>query len=136
MNELILVGDRVLIVPEDGDKLTKAGLYLPATVAEKERIQGGRVANVGPGYVMPNPEYSGDPWAAQRESIRYLPLQAKKGDFAFFLRKEAIELTFKDKDYLIIPHNAIVALVRQTESAISPDDINPDDFSLDDLLGS
>lgn len=112
MHELILVGDRVLVVPDDEEKQTATGLYLPATVAARDRIQGGRVEQVGPGYVMPNPEFTGEPWAQQREAVRYLPLQARPGDYAFFLRKEAIELTFQEREYLVIPHAAILVLVR------------------------
>ena len=113
MGELIMVGDRVLIAAEDGERKTNAGLVLPASVAEKERVRGGRVVSIGPGYVTPNPEYSEtEMWSQNKEAIRYLPLQARPGDFAFFLRKEAIEIDFEGKSYLIIPHNAILALHR------------------------
>lgn len=113
MNELIMVGDRVLVAPADEERQTKAGLYLPASVAEKERIGSGRIVKVGPGHLMPNPEYSeGEPWAGERDAVRYLPLQAQPNDFAFYLRKDAVELTFEDTEYLIVPHAAIVALVR------------------------
>jgi chaperonin GroES len=132
MNELIIVGDRVLISPDDGDRQTEAGLYLPATVAERERVQGGRVVRVGPGYIMPNPEYSGEAWAAQREAVRYLPLQARAGDYAFFLRKDAIEIKFEGKDYLIVSSGAILVLVRPRPDL--PDDVDPDDIDLGNLL--
>lgn len=112
MRELLMVGDRVLLAPEDNDRQTQAGLYLPATVAEKEKIRGGRVVKVGPGYVMPNPEFSGDPWATQKDAVRYLPLQARVGDQAFFLRSESMEIQFEGEELLIVPHSAIVALVR------------------------
>lgn len=113
MSELILVGDKVLIRPEAGEQQTNAGLVLPASVTEKERVRSGRVVRVGPGYLMPNPEYSeGEPWTQPKEAVRYLPLQARAGDFAFFLRTEAIEITYENTDYLIIPHNAILALIR------------------------
>ncbi len=112
MKELILVGDRVLILPEEGESKTAAGLYLPATVKERETVQGGYVMKVGPGYLLPNPDYNEEPWAMQRQPVRYLPLQAQEGDFAFFLRKEAVELTYRNEKYLIIPHHAILALIR------------------------
>ena len=129
MNELIMVGDRVLVAPEEGDKQTKAGLYLPATVLEKERIGTGRIVKVGPGHLIPNPEYSeGEPWVSDREAVRYLPLQARPRDFAFFVRKESVEISFEEKDYLIIPHSAILALVRS-----HPEDVG--DLDVDDLLG-
>ena len=75
--------------------------------------QTGRVVRVGPGYLMPNPEYSeGEPWTQPRAAVRYLPVQAQPGDFAFFLRKEAVEISYQDKAFLIIHHAAILALVR------------------------
>jgi len=113
MSELIIVGDRVLIEPEEGEQRTEAGLVLPVTVMEKEKLGTGRVIQVGPGYLMPNPEYSeGEPWTQPREAVRYLPLQAQPGDLAFFLRKEAVEITYERKDYVIVHHAAILALVR------------------------
>lgn len=131
-NELIIVGDRVLVEPDQGDQQTKAGLYLPASVAEKERIQGGRVEKVGPGYITPNPEFTGEPWGQEREAVRYLPLQAQPGDYAFFVRKEAIEIAFEGQEYLIVPHRVIVALVRpHPEDA---DEVDPDDIDIQDLL--
>ena len=125
MPALILVGDRVLIKLESAAQQTQAGLYLPASVVEKERVRGGRVVRVGPGYLMPNPEFSEtETWAPHREAVRYLPLQAQPGDYAFFLRKEAIELVYEDEEYLIIPHNAILALVRDDAEDLLPGDLD------------
>jgi chaperonin GroES len=114
MSEIILVGDRILIDPDAGERQTESGLVLPATVAEKDRVRSGRVIRIGPGYVIPNPEFSeSETWAPSRDAVRYLPLQARAGDFAFFLRKEAIELTYQDHNYLIVSHSAILALIRE-----------------------
>ena len=123
MSELIVIGDRVLIEPQDGEKQTDAGLYLPATVTEKEKVGTGRVVRLGPGHLMPNPEYSeGEPWTQPNEAVRYLPLQALVGDFAFYLRGEAIEITSQNKAYLIVHHSSILALVR------------PDPEDIEDIL--
>lgn len=131
MNELIVIGDRVLIAPDQGEKQTESGLVLPASVAERQEVRLGRVEKVGPGYVMPNPDYTGEPWSTDRDSVRYLPLQAKPGDQAFFLKKEAIEIKFNGRDYLIVPHGAILALVRNHREDL-PDDIEGVD--IEDLL--
>ena len=129
MGELIMVGDRVLIAPDEGERKTDAGLVLPASVAEKERVRSGRVVSIGPGYVTPNPEFSeGEPWSQSREAVRYLPLQAQQGDYAFFLRKEAIEIQFEGDTFLIVPHGAILALHRA-----DADDILENLGNLDDL---
>jgi len=117
---LIVVGDRVLIRPEDPAERTNSGLYLPPSVKEKDKVRGGRVVQTGPGHLIPNPEYSeNDSWDPSREAVRYLPLQARPGDFALFLRKEAIELKWEEEAYLIVPHTAILALARP----VHPEDL-------------
>lgn len=128
MSELIIVGDRVLVEQHDGEQLTNSGLYLPATVTEKEKVGTGRVIRVGPGHLMPNPDYTeGDPVTQPAESVRYLPLQAQSGDFAFYLRKESIEINYQEKTYIIVPHSAILALVRSEGDNLL--------HGLEDLLG-
>jgi chaperonin GroES len=119
MSELIVVGDRVLISPFEGERQTEAGLVLPASVAEREKVRSGRVVSVGPGYVTPNPEFSEEEsWKPSGRLVRYLPLQARPGDVAFFLFKEAIEITYEKADYLIVHHSAILALVREDSDDI------------------
>jgi len=113
MPELIIVGDRVLIEPNVGEQQTESGLLLPASVAERDRIGSGQVKQVGPGHLIPNPDYSDDePWTEPKRVGRYLPLEATIGDLAFYQRNDAIEFTYKHKKYVIIPHHAILALVR------------------------
>ena len=51
---IIVVGDRVLIKPEDNLQKTNSGLYLPPGVKEKEKVQGGYIVKVGPGYPVAN----------------------------------------------------------------------------------
>jgi len=113
MANLILVGDRVLIDPNfEGEQLTDSGIVLPASVADRDRVRQGRVISVGPGYLMANPEYSDQPWRRPDEAVRYLPLQAMAGDMAFFLRKEAIDFNYQGRAHVIVPHAAILVLVR------------------------
>ncbi len=108
-----VVGDRVLIRPVDDADRSTGGLYLPAGVRAKEAVQTGRVVRVGPGHAVPNPDYSAaEPWAGDASPVRYLPLQARVGDLALFLRKEAVEVEYDGDAYLIVPHQALLALVR------------------------
>ena len=114
MPNLILVGDRVLIEPvSEGEQQTDSGIVLPASVADKDRVRHGRVVNVGPGYLTANPEFSDQPWRTPDEAVRYLPLQAIGGDIAYYLRKEAIEFNYQGKSHVIVPHAAILVLVRR-----------------------
>jgi chaperonin GroES len=117
--ELIVVGDRVLVEPEEGESRTDVGLYLPKTAVEKEAVQGGRIVAKGPGTPMPAPnDISADePWkTTPREEVRYLPMQADVGDYAIFFRRAAVEITFENVKYLIVPQAAILALVREDAS--------------------
>lgn len=131
MSELIVVGDRVLIEPQVGEQRTDSGLVLPATVAEQENVRGGLVVKTGPGYLTPNPEYSeSESWKQMDNPVRYLPLQAKPGDFAFFMRTEAVEIRYQETSYLIVPHAAILALVREHQEERSDTTLD----NLEDLL--
>ncbi len=111
--ELIVVGDRVLLTLDEGSEKTKSGLYLPASVREKDKVATGRVVKVGPGYPIPNPNYTEDePWSTNKEPMKYIPLQARDGDYAIFLREQAIEVEYDDEKYLIVPQSAILMLLR------------------------
>ena len=110
---IVIVGDRVLIDLDDKIDRTSAGLYLPATVKEKEKVHGGYVVKVGPGYPVHDPAVSDEPWSAKkRQDLKYIPLQATEGDYAIFMREAAVEIEFESKKYLIVPHSSILALVR------------------------
>ena len=117
--EVIVIGDRVLINPDPGKDRTDSGLYLPQGVAEKEKISGGYVVKVGPGYIVPHVADSSEPWKNKRTETYYIPLQVRMGDYAIFLRKEAIEIEYDEKKYLIVSQSGILAVVR---SKILPDD--------------
>ena len=107
---IIVVGDRVLIRPEDDLEKTSSGLYLPPGVGQKEKVQGGYVIKTGPGYPLP---VSGDdePWK-EKEDTKYIPLQAKEGDFALFLRKDAVEIELEKQKMIIIPQSSLLLLIR------------------------
>jgi chaperonin GroES len=108
---LIVVGDRVLIEPDERANKTTSGLYLPPTVKEKEKIMGGQVVKTGPGYPIPD-NAPDEAWKTGKKDVKYLPLQAAEGDYAIFLKDQSMEIEFEDKKYLIVPHSAILALVR------------------------
>ena len=110
---ILVVGDRVLLQADESDDRTKSGLYLPPSVKEKEKVAMGRVVKVGPGYPIPNPNFTDDePWSKPKDPMRYIPLQAQEGDYALFLRDQAVEVEFEEKKYLIVPQSSVLVLVR------------------------
>lgn len=111
--QIIMIGDRVLIDPDAGQDRTQTGLYLPPTVKEKDRVQGGFIIKVGPGYPYQDPYRDNEPWSARKmNDLRYIPLQIYEGDYALFLREAAFEIEFDGKKLLIVPYSSILAVVR------------------------
>lgn len=113
---LIVVGDRVLVKSEDGEERTKVGLYLPPTAVDAQAVQGGTIVATGPGLPMPDlADASDEPWrqaTGNMRETRFVPMQARTGDFALFFRKASVEITFENERYLVVPQSAILALVR------------------------
>jgi len=114
---LIVVGDRVLVKPEEGEERSKVGLYLPPTAVDNQAVQGGEIVATGPGLPMPDPSDSSDePWRTGPRETRFVPMQARKGDYALFFRKASVEITFENERYLVVPQSAILALMREEEA--------------------
>ena len=121
---LLVVGDRVLVKVEDGEQRTKVGLYLPPSAIDSQAVQGGEIVSTGPGLALPDLADQGDePWriGGTNREARYVPMQARAGDFALFFRKAAVEITFENEQYLVVPQAAILALVRDTHHDDLPD---------------
>lgn len=112
--KLIVVGDRVLIAPEEGEDRSRVGLYLPPTAIDNQAVQGGTVVAAGPGTPISAPtELNDEPWKISSGEAKYLPVQAQVGDYAIFFRRAAVEITFEDNKYLVVPQAAILVLVRE-----------------------
>jgi chaperonin GroES len=111
--QLMVVGDRVLITPEEGDERTRVGLYLPATAIDSQQVQTGLIVATGPGTPVADlSSLDDEPWKIDTRENRNRGMQAKVGDHAIFFRKAAVEITFEDKKYLVVPQAAILVLVR------------------------
>ncbi len=112
--ELVVVGDRVLITPEEGEEQrTRVGLYLPASAIDAQAVQTGLIVRTGQGDPLPDPSvFDDEPWRAEEKTPRHRPMQAKVGDHAIFFRKAAVEISFDERRYLVVPQAAILVLVR------------------------
>jgi chaperonin GroES len=113
--KLIVVGDRVLILPEEGEERSHVGLYLPASAVDNQAVQGGKVVATGPGTPISSPtELDEEPWKITGIEPRFLPVQAQVGDYAIFFRRASVEITFENQKYLVVPQAAILTLIRET----------------------
>ena len=115
--KLIVVGDRVLISPDEGEERTRVGLYLPQTVIDKETVQSGRIIATGPGTPLPTPtDLDDEPWRASQQETKHVPMQAQVDDYVIYLRKAAVEIKYEGKVYLVIPQAAILVILRDDEA--------------------
>jgi co-chaperonin GroES (HSP10) len=112
LQKLIVIGDRILIKPKTPQSKTRSGLFLPPGVNENEKVQIGYVLKVGPGYPIPSVSDSDEPWKNSREEPKYVPLQPREGDQAVYLQNSAIEIEFNKEKYIVVPHSAILLLLR------------------------
>ena len=117
LNKVIIVGDRVLVKPKTTKDQTQSGLFLPPGVQEKEKVQEGYIMKVGPGYPIPaDYGFEEEPWNQEdEEEVRYIPLQAKPGDLAIYLQRDAIEIIYHGEKYFIVPQAAVLMLVREDD---------------------
>lgn len=112
ISKFLMIGDKVLIKPKNPQSQTKTGLYLPPSVQQGEKIQSGYIIKAGPGYPLPSQTDGEEAWKQKNEEVHYLPLQAKEGDLAVYLQGSAFEINFNDEVFVIVPHSAILMLVR------------------------
>ena len=111
--KIIVIGDRILIKPDENSEKTPAGLYLPPTVQDKEDVWGGIVTDVGPGMTISDPNnIEEEPWKTSSENYKFIPTQVEIGDYALFLKKASVELKLDNKKYLILPQSAILVVIR------------------------
>ena len=111
--QLLVVGDRVLITVEEGDDRTRVGLYLPATAIDAQQVQTGLIVATGPGTPVADlSTLDEEPWKVDSREGKSRGMQARVGDHAIFFRKAAVEISFEESKYLVVPQAAILVLVR------------------------
>ena len=114
LQNIIIIGDKILLKPTSNQEKTKSGLLLPPGLKEKEKVQTGYIIKCGPGYPLPPVyDYEEEPW--KEEEVQYIPLQADEGDLALYLQKDAIEINYDGEKLFIVPQNSILMLIREED---------------------
>jgi chaperonin GroES len=84
------LADRVIIEPSAAEEKTAGGIIIPDTA--KEKPSKGTVVAVGPG-------------------TKDNPITVKEGDVVLYGKYAGTEISFEDKDYLIMRESDIVAII-------------------------
>jgi co-chaperonin GroES (HSP10) len=111
LDQIVMIGDKILIEPKGEQTRTESGLYLPPGIKEKEQVQQGYILKTGPGYAIPRAEPDED-WKPAKEKVDFIPLQVEEGDLAVFLRSAAHEIRIHKKKYFIVPHQAVLMVFK------------------------
>ena len=77
--QLLVVGDRVLITPEDGDERTRVGLYLPATAIDAQQVQTGLIVATGRDPRGDLSSLDDEPWKMDARENRSRGMQENGG---------------------------------------------------------
>ena len=89
------LGDHIVVEPLREEK-KKGGIILPDTV-DKERSEQGKVLAVGPGKI----DAGG----------KRVTMDVKKGDIVLFTKYSPNEIKIDGKEYLVVKHDDILAIV-------------------------
>lgn len=112
LNNIVVIGDKILLKPLEASNKTGSGLYLPPSVAERDAVHTGLVMRVGPGYPIPANQDSDSIFGEQAETVKYIPLQIKEGDEAVYLRSGSREVEIDNERYVIVSQNAVLLVLR------------------------
>ena len=81
----------------------------------KEKLHSGYILKAGPGYPIPNITDADEPWKQRNDDAKYVPLQAREGDLVVYLQRDGYEIEFNNEKYIIVPHSAIILIIRDDE---------------------
>ncbi len=84
------LGTRVILEPLEAEEKTKGGIIIPDSA--KEKPQSGRVVAVGAGS-------------------KDEPMEVKVGDVVLYGKYSGTEISYENKDYLIMSQSDILAIV-------------------------
>lgn len=113
LENIVIIGDRILIKPLEASNKTGSGLYLPPSVKERDAVHTGLVVKVGPGYPIPVSKDPDDLFKNEsQDPISYVPLQVKEGDEALYLHAGGYEIEINDERYVVVGQNAILLVLR------------------------
>ena len=102
LENIVIIGDRILIKPLEASNKTGSGLYLPPSVKERDAVHTGLVVKVGPGYPIP----------ASKDPDDLFKNEVKEGDEALYLHAGGYELEINNERYIVVSQNAILLVLR------------------------
>jgi co-chaperonin GroES (HSP10) len=97
-----LINDKILV--ETDIKIAASGLLINTG---NNTLLKGLVVKTGPGLINPGAS-STESWKDPSESVSYIALQCKRGDWVYFYPKSAIPIIIDDMHFYIISQSDII----------------------------
>ncbi len=98
INELVPLGDKVLVAPLTAEKISKGGIIIPDTTNQPAML--GHVLAAGPGITT--------------ESGALLPMPVKRGDLVAFTRYAGTDISSEGGSYLLMRQDDLIAIIDPT----------------------
>lgn len=102
---LQMMYDKVLVRPEEVQKMTKQGLHLPGNLEDKKEPRIGVVVEVGPGHLD----------SSLGKGAPLIPLRIAQGCRVLFGAYAGTEVQLDGEKLLVIPEQEIMAVVGEAE---------------------
>ncbi len=97
-NNIIPLGDRVLVKPISKDeKKSASGIIIPETI-DKEKPEKGKVIAVGDGRIT--------------DDGKVIPVNVKKGDIVIFSKYGPDEIKVDEEEYYILSESNVLAVIK------------------------
>ncbi len=95
INELVPLGDKVLVAPLSAERISKGGIIIPDTTNQPAML--GHVLAAGPGITT--------------ESGALLPMPVKRGDLVAFTRYAGTDVKAGSGSYLLMRQDDLIAII-------------------------
>ena len=95
INELVPLGDKVLVAPISKDKVSKGGIIIPDTANQPAML--GHVLAAGTGITT--------------ESGALIPMPVKRGDLVAFTRYAGTDISSEGGSYLLMRQDDLIAML-------------------------
>lgn len=110
MIKLRPLSNRVVIVPDAPDEMSKGGIHIPDTI--KHIPQMGTVTAVGPGFLPPEPMLLRS-FEPSDDVYHRMPMAVKEGDRVFFAKNAGTRIDIERDTYILLREPDVLAVVEE-----------------------
>ena len=113
--EIVVVYDKILVVPDKSDKKSGSGIIIAGS-SDKKEVESGLVISTGKGYPVAG-RMSDDliDKIENRDGVvntSFMALEVKSGDYITYIKDMAVSIMVDGKFYSVVPESGVVCIER------------------------